>query len=133
MAHTDPLAAYLNEHTITQDEREAVIILMLIIMYADRRLTLEENTTLRHYEKVIKWDSDRSLSDFFGNRISEIRSAMRTDNKLSDLIASTCARIKSDNIKTLTIKACNEMAEADSVKDEDERFLITAIVNTLEG
>lgn len=133
MALTDPLADFLQAHPITQDQREAVIILMLVIMYADKKLTLEENTTLRHYEKVIKWDSERSLSDFFANRIAEIRTAMRTDNQLSDLLEKTCARITDDNVKTITIKACNDMAAADHIKDADERFLIEAIVNTLQG
>jgi uncharacterized tellurite resistance protein B-like protein len=132
MANTDPLVTFIQSHPLTQDERESIIILMLIIMYADKKLTLEENSTLRHYEKMMKWESDRSLSDFFSNRISEIRSVMRDEARLSTYIENTCARIVHDNIKGFVMKACNDMAAADAFKDKEEAFLLEAIVNTLE-
>ncbi len=133
MAFTDPLAAFVQAHPISQNEREALIILMLIIMYADKKLTLEENATLRHYEKIMKWESDRSLSDFFSNRIAEIRSVMRDPTRLATYIETACARISHQDIKSLVIKACNDMATSDFNKDNEEKFLLEAIVNTLES
>lgn len=133
MAFTDPLAAFVQAHPISQNEREALIILMLIIMYADKKLTLEENATLRHYEKIMKWESDRSLSDFFSNRIAEIRSVMRDPTRLATYIETACARILHQDIKSLVIKACNDMASSDFNKDNEEKFLLEAIVNTLES
>ena len=106
---------------------------MLIIMYADKKLTLEENATLRHYEKIMKWESDRSLSDFFSNRIAEIRSVMRDPTRLATYIETACARISHQDIKSLVIKACNDMATSDFNKDNEEKFLLEAIVNTLES
>jgi hypothetical protein len=132
MAITDPLAIYLQNHPISQDEREAVILLMLVIMYADKRLTLDENATLRAYEKVIRWEADTSLSDFFTNRIFEIRSAMRDESKLSELLKTTCARIQQQEIKTLTMQACHDMAAADHLNDANERQLIAAIILNLQ-
>jgi uncharacterized tellurite resistance protein B-like protein len=133
MAFTDPLAAFVQAHPISQNEREALIILMLIIMYADKKLTLEENSTLRHYEKIMKWESDRSLGDFFSNRIAEIRSVMRDPTRLATYIQTACARISQKDIKLLVIKACNDMATSDFNKDNEEKFLLEAIVNTLES
>ena len=133
MAFTDPLAAFVQAHPISQNEREALIILMLIIMYEDKKLTLEENATLRHYEKIMKWESDRSLSDFFSNRIAEIRSVMRDPTRLATYIETACARISHQDIKSLVIKACNDMATSDFNKDNEEKFLLEAIVNTLES
>ncbi len=133
MAFTDPLAAFVQAHPISQNEREGLIILMLIIMYADKKLTLEENATLRHYEKIMKWESDRSLSDFFSNRIAEIRSVMRDSTRLATYIETACARISHQDIKSLVIKACNDMATSDFNKDNEEKFLLEAIVNTLES
>jgi hypothetical protein len=133
MAFTDPLAKYIQAHPLSQDERESTIILMLIIMYADKKLTLEENSTLRHYEKILKWESGRSLSDFFSNRIVEIRSVMRDHERLSTYIENTCARVKDTMVKSLVIKACNDMAASDFKKGSEEAFLLEAIVNTLES
>ncbi len=129
----DRLAEYLAEHPIDQAEREAVITLMLVTMYADKKLMLEENATLRRYEKLIKWESGRSLSDFFGNTIATVRSAMRDEAKLTALITGACDRIGSEAIRTLTIKACNDMAAADFKKDSSEQLLLARIVSGLGG
>lgn len=127
----DRLAEYLAEHPIDQSEREALITLMLVAMYADKKLTLEENATLRRYEKLIKWDSGISLGYFFGNTIATVRSAMRDDTKLGTLIKDTCQRIRSDSIRTLTIKACNDMTGADFKRDASETALLKRIVAAL--
>jgi uncharacterized tellurite resistance protein B-like protein len=129
----DQLVVYLADNPISQDEREAVVTLMLVTMYADKRLTLEENATLRRYEKVIKWESGRSLSDFFGNTIATVRSAMRDENKLTELINGACDRIHSEAIRTLTIKACNDMVGADFKREISEKVLLQRIVTTLGG
>lgn len=129
----DRLAEYLAEHPIAQDEREAVVTLMLVTMYADKKLTLEENATLRRYEKLIKWDSGMSLGYFFSNTIAAVRSAMRDEAKLSTLLSDTYKRIHSEAIRTLTIKACNDMVGADFKRDASEMALLKRIVTGLGG
>lgn len=133
MSIHDSLAAYLAEHPIAQDEREAVVTLMLVTMYADKKLTLEENTTLRRYEKLIKWDSGMSLSYFFSNTIAAVRSAMRDEAKLNAMLADAFKRIHSDAIRTLTIKACNDMVGADFKREASEMALLKRIVTGLGG
>lgn len=129
----DQLAAFLAEHPIDQNEREAVVTLMLVTMYADKKLTLEENATLRRYEKLIKWDSGMSLGYFFSNTIAAVRSAMRDEAKLDAMLSDAYARIKSDAIRTLTIKACNDMVGADFKRDASEVALLKRIVAGLGG
>jgi len=129
----DQLATFLAEHPIAQDEREAVLTLMLVTMYADKKLTLEENATLRRYEKLIKWDSGMSLDYFFSNTIAAVRSAMRDEAKLSAMLADAYKRIHSEAIRTLTIKACNDMVGADFKRDASETALLKRIVAGLGG
>ncbi len=127
----DRLAAYLAEHPIAQGEREALVTLMLVAMYADKKLTLEENATLHRYEKLIKWDSGMSLGYFFSNTIATVRSAMRDEAKLDALIKGACQRITSEAIRMLTIKACNDMAGADFRRDPAEIAMLKRIVTAL--
>ena len=129
----DRLAEYLAEHPIAQDEREAVVTLMLVTMYADKKLTLEENATLHRYEKLIKWDSGMSLGYFFSNAIAAVRSAMRDEDKLNTLLGDAFKRIHSEAIRTLTIKACNDVAGADFKREASEQALLKRIVTGLGG
>ena len=129
----DRLAGFLAEHPIAQDEREAVVTLMLVSMYADKKLTLEENSTLRRYERLIKWDSGISLGHFFGNTIATVRSAMRDEAKLAVLLDDAYRRIHSDAIRTLTVKACHDMVGADFKRDASEVALLQRIIAGLGG
>ncbi len=127
----DQLATFLAAHPIDQDEREAVITLMVIAMYADKKLTLEENATLHRYEKLLKWESGISLSHFFSNTIAAVRSAMRDEAKLDVLVGDCCKRIRSEAIRTLTIKACNDMTGADFKREASELSVLMRIVRHL--
>ena len=127
----DRLAAFLAENPIAQDEREALVTLMLVAMYADKKLTLEENATLRRYEKLIKWDSGMSLGYFFSNTIATVRSAMRDEAKLDAVIGEACRKIRSDAVRTLTIKACNDMTGADFKREASEIIILKRIVAAL--
>jgi uncharacterized tellurite resistance protein B-like protein len=127
----DQLASFLAAHPIEQDEREAVITLMVVLMYADKKLTLEENATLRHYEKLLKWESGISLGHFFSNTIAAVRSAMRDEAKIDALVGDCCKRIHSEAIRTLAIKACNDMAGADFKRDASELSMMMRIVRHL--
>ena len=133
MAIHDPLATYLAEFSIAQEEREALITLMLVTMYADKKLTLEENATLQRYEKLIKWESGMSLGYFFSNTIAAVRSAMRDDAKLDAFITNACRQITSEAIRTLTIKACNDMISADYKREASEIAILNRIVTALSG
>jgi hypothetical protein len=129
----DRLAEYLAEHPIAQEEREGLVTLMLVAMYADKKLTLEENATLHRYERLIKWDSGMSLGYFFSNTIATVRSAMRDDEKLEVLIRDACRKIHSDAVRTLTIKACNDMTGADFKREASELAVLKRIVAALGG
>lgn len=127
----DQLAAFLAAHPITQDEREALLTLMLVAMYADKKLTLEENATLHRYEKLITWESGISLSHFFSNTIATVRSAMRDEARIEALVGDCCKRIHSEAIRTLTIKACNDIAGADFKREASELSVLMRIVRHL--
>ena len=74
-----------------------------------------------------------SLSYFFSNTIAAVRSAMRDEAKLNTLLGEAYNRIHSEAIRTLTIKACNDIVGADFKRDASEVDLLKRIVTGLGG
>jgi hypothetical protein len=56
---------------------------------------------------------------------------MRDEAKLDALVGDCCARIHSEAIRTLTIKACNDMTGADFKRDASELSVLMRIVRHL--
>ena len=50
---------------VTQDEREAIIELMIMTMYSDKNIKLAEDEVIKEYASNIKWESPLSSYHFF--------------------------------------------------------------------
>jgi uncharacterized tellurite resistance protein B-like protein len=131
MTHVDHFAQHLTAQHLTQAQREAIIRLMVLTMYADKRLTLEENSVLTYYEQALKWESGISLRHFFSNVVAEVRKAMHDDDRRNRLVAEVCATLTANGVQALALKACNDMANADRDKTPDERLLLQQIAEAL--
>ena len=58
---------------------------------------------------------------------------MRDEAKLNALLGDAYKRIRSDAIRLLTIKACNDIVDADFKRDASEVTLLKRIVTGLGG
>ena len=82
----DKLRLSLSEianHDVTQNEREAIIELLMMVMYSDKTLKLAEDEAIKKYVSNVKWESPLSLEFYFGKVTPKIRTAIADEGKMN--------------------------------------------------
>ncbi|MEM6754972.1 MAG: hypothetical protein AAF630_18615 [Cyanobacteria bacterium P01_C01_bin.38] len=112
---------------VTQNEREAIIELMMTVMYSDKNLKLSEDEAIKEYTNNVKWESPLSLEFYFGKVTPKIRRALSDKEDLNALLEDINFRIESELVKAQVLLVCNDLAMVDSEFSSEEKELLTNI------
>jgi len=112
---------------VTQNEREAIIELMMLVMYSDKTLKLTEDEAIKEYASNIKWESPLSLEFYYGKVTPKIRRALAEEENMNALLEDINFRIESELVKAQVLLVCNDLAMADSEFSSEEKELLTNI------
>ena len=127
---TDKLHSSLTEiakQDVTQNEREAIIELMMMTMYSDKTLKLSEDEVIQEYTENIKWESPLSLEFYFGKVTPKIRAALGDKEKMTAFLEDVNNRIETEAVKSQVLKLCNDLAMADEEFSVEEKELLEHI------
>ncbi|BAY82367.1 hypothetical protein NIES267_18460 [Calothrix parasitica NIES-267] len=117
---------------VTQNEREAIIELMMMVMYSDKTLKLSEDEAIKEYISNIKWESPLSLEFFFGKVTPKIRRGLQDRENMNALLEDINFRIESEMVKAQVLLVCNDLAMADSEFSCEEKELVENIAKVFQ-
>ena len=117
---------------VTQNEREAIIELMMTVMYSDKTLKLSEDEAITEYASNIKWESPLSLEFYFGKVTPKIRRALSDKENMNALLEDINFRIESELVKAQVLLLCNDLAMADSEFSAEEKELVENIAKVFQ-
>ena len=117
---------------VTQNEREAIIELMMMIMYSDKTLKLSEDEAIKEYASNIKWESPLSLEFYFGKVTPKIRRALSDKEDMNALLEDINFRIESEVVKAQVLLVCNDLAMADAEFSSEEKELVKNIAKVFQ-
>ncbi|MGF1672645.1 MAG: hypothetical protein ACFCUV_03045 [Rivularia sp. (in: cyanobacteria)] len=112
---------------LTQNEREAIIELMMMTMYSDKNLKLAEDELIQEYVSNIKWESPLSVDFYFGKVTPKIRTALQDKEKMNAFLIDINNRLESEAVKTQVLQLCNDLAIADADFSSEEKELLEHI------
>ncbi len=111
---------------VTQNEREAIVELMMMVMYSDKTLKLAEDRAIKEYASI-KWESPLSLEFYFGKVTPKIRTALADKEKMNAFLKDINARIESELLKAQVLLVCSDLAMADAEFSSEEKELLKNI------
>ncbi|MEM7727462.1 MAG: hypothetical protein AAF208_14025 [Cyanobacteria bacterium P01_A01_bin.45] len=112
---------------VTQDEREAIIELMMMTMYSDNFLKLSEDDFINEYVNSLKWESPLSVEYYFGKATAQVRSALEDVQKKDDFLKNINNRIQREEVKLMVLKVCKDLAMTDLDFSPQEKDFLNSI------
>ena len=107
-----------------QSQKEAIIELLIMTMYADKSLKLEENEAIMKYIQTLEWQSPMSVEYYLGIATAKVRKALETSEKTHSFLKDISNRVKTVELKKQVLQICNNLAMADSeISPEEKEFL----------
>ena len=107
----------------TQPQREALIDLLLLGMYADNMVSIAENQFLDDEVEELIWDSPTSPSAYLSAAIHRIRSAEEHPEKRRALLQSITERFGNTHGKQGALLVLKELLASDGTAEEEQKFL----------
>ncbi len=110
---------------LTQPQREALIDLMILGMFADNNIALSEDELLRKETEAFDWDSGENLDYYIDKRIGTLRVIRQEPTTLDETLHDIAVRLadKSDH----ALKLLKEIFISDGEEAEKEREFYTKI------
>lgn len=110
-----------------QQQREAMIDLLIWTMYADTVLTLPENDRIDQITQEIEWDSPNRPSMYISQATPRIRDVLSDETRASELLDDINRRLGTDRMRREAYEACRELAGADGQLADEEMKLLQAV------
>ena len=108
---------------LRQSEREAIVDLLHLCLYADGHIGVQESTLLSDVVEKLGWDANLSFSSYESRSIADARRARLDDTARRDFIAYAAERLSSNKAKALALSLCDELMAADGTQDREDRLL----------
>lgn len=107
---------------MTQPQREAVLDLVILALFADSHLSLKEDARLQEALDKIGWESTKPREIFFCNSMNRARKAADSADATDEYIAT---RTKELNVwsKTETLSLLESLLASDGVTAVESAFL----------
>lgn len=108
---------------INQTEREAIVDLLHLCMYADAHISSKEISLLSKDVDKMGWDSGEAFYLYESNSIAAARRVRLDDEKRAEFLQDAAARLKSQEAKDLAIRTCEELFRSDGFQAREESLL----------
>jgi hypothetical protein len=123
--HFRDLASHLRHHEGSTVEHEAVVDLLVLAVYADRRITQDELDALGQFDlDHADWDSGPfSVQQYLPNSVAKVRSAMDAPGGADKMLTEVAATISDPAMKTLAFDSCQAIASKDGTVQAETDFI----------
>jgi len=114
---------------LSQTQREAIIDLLLICIYADNHLSVAEDKVLKDQVESCSWDSGTSAEIYIAIATSKARRAKSDESLQSEYLQYIADRLESPASKAKALSLVDELFESDGIAESETSF--TAKIQSL--
>jgi len=116
----------------TQPEREAIVDLLHLCIYADAHIGIKEGDYVPKVVDAIGWDTKLSFSAYEPRSIASARTASANEASLKDYLQRAAARLASKESRAFAIAKCSALTASDGTHQK-EASLIFRIKEALKA
>jgi hypothetical protein len=111
------------EQQAKQVQNEALVRLMLLARYQDKKLSLSEQDAFNRNLQKVEWHSVTDVSMFTMREIAAVRKALETPEKMQAFITQQCAYFTSSEAKNDCLRVLKQIASADKTDQRESEFI----------
>ena len=109
---------------LEQIEKEAIVDLLLIAIYADNHLSLAENEILKEEVDKFSWEASIPLDIYFKDATSRARNALDSDKTVEAYLETISSRLSSRYSKSKALDLLSKLFHSDGKVDSEKAFTL---------
>ena len=107
---------------LTQEEREAIVDLLILGAYADNRLSLREEKSFESLTGTLNWESSTELSDYMDAAIAKVRSVRNNPSATNGFLKEVKRRLVSRSSIAKALNLLHRVFVSDGRSYEEANF-----------
>ena len=107
---------------LKQDEREAILDLLLLGIYFDNHLSLGESQEFESVVDSIEWESSLSITVYIYDATVRVRSARTSEEAITEFIEHVARRLSSNDSREYAFELLNRLFRTDGKSDTKKAF-----------
>ena len=108
---------------VSQVQREAMVDLCLLGMYADSKLSIDEQDFLDNEFDKLTWESGISLSSYLQRVIPKVRAATDNAEAMATFLKDIGQRLGEDSVKQTAIDLLQNLLATDGIAQPESKFI----------
>lgn len=108
---------------MTQPQREAILDLVILALFADSHLSLKEDTALQAAFDKIGWESVKPRDIFFCNSMNRARKAAESEEGMSAYLKDRAGVLSTVWSKADAFSMLQSILASDGVTEDEKAFL----------
>ena len=116
---------------LTQPQREAMIELLLLTMYADNRISLQEDDLIDSKLHQFDWESGIQPEYFLNQATQRIRAVIGHPEQEEKLLVSIREILATPKIRQQALLLCERLIESDQTTAPSESTFLAQVKQTL--
>lgn len=104
---------------LTQQQREAIVDLLIVAMYADKNSVLAENDTVVAQIEKLAWDSGISIELYIDTSTSRVRNAIKDEAGTEKFILEIGSRLETREAAEKAMDICSKVVKMSGKNGED--------------
>jgi hypothetical protein len=109
---------------LNQEQREAIIELLVLCMYADNQAAVNEDRILQKEVERFTWESEQSVEDFIGAFEGEALAIKDSPESRQGYLQDIGRRLKTEDLRFRALKLCKLLFYSDwQMLDEEKAFV----------
>ena len=119
---------------VTQPQREALLDILIVALYADGLISAEENAQLDSVIASLKWENPLQRRQYLGLAYARIRSALdRGGAGRPALLAGIATRLKDPGMRRQAQRLAADLVEADGPATDSEKAFLAEVGTACSG
>lgn len=116
---------------LEQKEREAIVDLLHLCLYADAHIALKEGEFLSSVIDVIGWETQSSFSSYEARSVASARAARENNDAKKEFLVAAAQRLKSPAARATALDLCKKLFASDGTTADKELDLLGEIRTAL--
>ncbi len=112
---------------LPQKEREAIIDLLHLCLYADSHIALNEGEVVSDLVETIGWDTNLSFTSYESKSIAAARLAKESPDAKKEFLSFAAERLQSNEARSFALEVCKRLFNADGTTADAEAALLAEI------
>ena len=109
--------------TMTQAQNEALVKLMLVARYQDKKLSLSEEAEFNKHLDSLVWEPSINVSAYALSEIANVRRALGDEASAQRFITAQCAQFQTPELKAHCLSVIEAVLAADTISEQEDNFL----------